>query len=132
MQEALSTGAGTTGGTAQVDSDLTTPPFFPAVSPANANTPHVQGALVQTGEERRVVQMGDGLSSEQLMPGDEVFLNHERNFVVAESPTANFLTGEVATYNRSTEDGRLVLQHRDEEVVVSGQSCSAQCGPEGG
>ena len=59
-----------------------------------------------------------GSHPEQLAPGDEVFLSHERNFVIAKSLSPGFLTGEVAIYSRSTGDGRLVLRIRDEEVVV--------------
>lgn len=132
LQEALSTVQGQQEELRQLIQSLTTPPFFPAIYLANANTPQVQGALVQTGEERRVVQMADGLASDQLMPGDEVFLNHERNFVVAKSQTANFLTGEVATYSRSTEDGRLVLKFRDEEVVVLAKASLLEAGLKAG
>jgi proteasome-associated ATPase len=98
--------------------NLTAPPYFPAVFLTATNTPQIQGALVQTDTERRVVQVGDGVASEQLAPGDEVYLSHERNCLIAKSDTQSFLTGEVATYSRSTADGRLVLRSRDEEVVV--------------
>jgi ATP-dependent 26S proteasome regulatory subunit len=99
-------------------SSLTAPPYFPAVFLAAANTPEVHGALVQTDTERRVVQMGEGASSAQLTPGDEVYLTHERNYLIGKSDSPSFLTGEIATYSRSTGDGRLVLRSRDEEVVV--------------
>ncbi len=73
---------------------------------------------MQTDNERRVVQLAEGVALEQLAPGDEVFLSHERNIVIAKSLSPSFLTGEVATYSRSTGDGRLVLRSHDEEVVV--------------
>jgi len=97
---------------------LTAPPYFPAVFLTAANTPQVQGALVQTDNERRVVQLAEGVALEQLAPGDEVFLSHERNVVIAKSLSPSFLAGEVATYSRSTLDGRPVLRSHDEEVVV--------------
>lgn len=97
---------------------LTAPPHFPVVFLTTMNTAGVQGALVQTENERRVVQMGDEVALDQLTPGDEVFLNHERNFLVAKSESPSYLTGEVATYSRNTGDGRLVLRSREEEVVV--------------
>jgi proteasome-associated ATPase len=97
---------------------LTAPPCFPAVYLAATNTPQVQGALVQTDNERRVVEFGEGILPGELNSGDEVFLSQERNCVIARSDTQSFLTGEVATYNRSTVDGRLVLRSRDEEIVV--------------
>ncbi|MGD0788046.1 MAG: AAA family ATPase [Terracidiphilus sp.] len=97
---------------------LTAPPYFPAVYLTTANAPEVQGALVQTENERRVVQVGDGVAADELAPGDEVFLSHERNYLITKSLSPSFLTGEVATYSRSTGDGRLVLRSHDEEVVV--------------
>jgi proteasome-associated ATPase len=97
---------------------LTSPPFYPAVFLAAADMPEVKGALVQTDNDRRVVQVGDGVAVEELTPGDEVFLTHERNALVAKSMSPSFLTGEVASYSRDAGDGRMVLRSRDEEVVV--------------
>jgi proteasome-associated ATPase len=111
---------------------LTAPPYFPAVFLTIAETPQVRGVLVQIGEERRVVQVGEGVAAEQLMPGDEVFLNHERNFVIATSPRPSFLPGEVATYNRSTSDGRLVLRVHDEEIVVMPRAALRDAGLKAG
>ena len=97
---------------------LTAPPYFPAIYLGTANAPGVQGALVQTENERRVVQWGDGVPCNELVPGDEVYLTHERNVLFAKSCSPSFLIGEVASYSRSTPDGRLVLRSRDEEIVV--------------
>jgi proteasome-associated ATPase len=97
---------------------LTAPPYFPAVFLTATNTSQIQGALVQTDTDRRVVQVGDGVSPDQLTRGDEVYLSHERNYLIAKSDGPSLLTGEVATYSRSTGDGRLVTRSRDEEVVV--------------
>ncbi len=97
---------------------LTAPPFYPAVYLATAQTPGVQGALVQTDGDRRVVQVADGVALEELTPGDEVYLTHERNALVAKSLSSSSLTGEVATYSRDAGDGRIVLRSRDEEMVV--------------
>lgn len=97
---------------------LTAPPYFPAVYLGVANLPQVQGAMVQTDNERRIVQMGEEAASAQLVPGDEVYLTHERNYLIAKAEGQSFVTGEVAAYSRSTGDGRLVLRSRDEEMVV--------------
>lgn len=102
----------------QLIENLTEPPYFPAVFVGHASTPEVEGAIVQTGSDHRVVRVGDGVPAEQLRPGDEVFLSHERNCLVSKSNTPVFLTGEVVTYSRSLADGRLVLRSRDEEMVV--------------
>jgi proteasome-associated ATPase len=97
---------------------LTAPPFYPAVFLAAAEMPGVQGALVQTDGDRRVVQVGEGVALEELTPGDEVYLTHERNALVAKSLSSSSLTGEVATYSRDAGSGRMVLRSRDEEFVV--------------
>lgn len=97
---------------------LTAPPYFPAVFLAAANCGAVQGAIVQTENDRRIVQLGDGIGFGELLPGDEVFLTHERNCLVAKPGTPSFLTGEVASYSRTLDDGRIVLRSREEEIVV--------------
>src|ERR1035438_9454477 len=65
--------------------NLTEPPYFPAVFLAPADTLEVQGALVQTDNERRIVRLGEGIALEELTPGDEVFLSSERNFLLGQS-----------------------------------------------
>ncbi|MGB9032309.1 MAG: AAA family ATPase [Acidobacteriaceae bacterium] len=102
----------------QLIENLTEPPYFPAVFVGHASTPEVEGAIVQTGGDHRVVRVGEGVAAEELRPGDEVFLSHERNCLVSKSNTPVFLTGGIATYSRSLPDGRMVLRSRDEEIVV--------------
>jgi proteasome-associated ATPase len=97
---------------------LTAPPYFPAVFLRAANAANIQGALVQTDVDRRVVQWGDGISPEELLPGDEVYLTHERNCLVAKADGQDLSSGEVAAFSRCIGDGRLVLRSRDEEVVA--------------
>ena len=97
---------------------MTNPPYFPAVFLGFAGSPRVAGAIVQTGNEQRVVQIAEELPREQLAPGDEVFLGQERNFILAKSDTAILPTGEVAEYSRRLADNRVVLNSRDEELVV--------------
>lgn len=97
---------------------LTAPPFFPALFLGSADVAEVRGAIVQTGEERRVVQLGEGVDVDELSPGDEVYLTHERNCLVAKAETESLPTGEVASYNRRIADGRIVLRSHDQEVVV--------------
>jgi len=118
LRESLSTVQEQHGRLREIIKDLTAPPYFPAVYLAPAGTPAVQGAMVQTDNDRRVVQLADGVSLEELRPGDEVFLSHERNCLIAKSAGTSYLTGDVAIYSRCTADGRLVLSTHDEEVVV--------------
>jgi proteasome-associated ATPase len=97
---------------------LTGPPLFSAVFLAIADTPEVQGALVQTDNERRIVQFGENVVPDELTRGDEVFLNSERNILVAKCDVPILLTGETGTFSRGIEGGRVVVRVHDEEVVV--------------
>jgi proteasome-associated ATPase len=132
LHEALSEVQEQHGELRELINSLTAPPYFPAIFLTAASTLQVQGALVQTDNERRVVQLAEGVALEQLAPGDEVFLSHERNFVIAKSLSPSFLTGEVATYSRSTCDGRLVLRSHDEEVVVLSKAALRDAGLKAG
>jgi len=102
----------------QIIANLTTPPCFPAVYLARATVSGMQGAVIQTENDRRVVPIGEDVDADTLETGDEVLLSHERNCVIAKSGMPGLLTGEVATYSRSLGDGRFVLSSRDEEIVV--------------
>ncbi len=99
-------------------SQLTEPPYFPAVFLAAADSGAVRGAIVQMENERRVVHLGAGISLDQLQPGDEIFLTHERNCLVAKAENPSLLSGEVATFSRLMGDGRMVIRSREEEIVV--------------
>jgi ATP-dependent 26S proteasome regulatory subunit len=106
LHDSLSTVQEQHGRLREIIQNLTAPPYFPAVFLAPAEAPEVQGALVQTDGDRRVVQMAEEVAREQLRPGDEVFLSHERNCLIAKSSSPSYLTGDVAVYSRSTADGR--------------------------
>jgi hypothetical protein len=73
MHESLSTVQEQHGRLRELIKELTAPPYFPAVYLAPANTPAVQGAMVQTDNDRRVVQLADGVSLEQLGRGTRYF-----------------------------------------------------------
>ena len=48
-----------------------------------------------------------------------IFLNNEMNLVVGRMPEALWPVGETAFFERYTDDGRLVVKHHDDEVVVN-------------
>lgn len=97
---------------------LTATPYFPAIFLTPARTPAGPGAVVQTENDRRVVQFSAEVGFDEVAPGDEVLLAHERNCILAKSDMPRLQTGEVAGYSRSLPDGRIVLLSRDEETVV--------------
>jgi proteasome-associated ATPase len=102
----------------EIVGNLTAPPYFPAIYLAPAVTLGLRGAVVQTENDRRIVQLGLDVNADQLLPGDEVLLSHERNCLIANLESPSFLTGEVASYSRSLGDGRMVLSFHDEEIVI--------------
>lgn len=98
--------------------ELTSPPLHPAIFLGLAPMEQREGAMVMYGNSRRVVTIGEDLDPYSLAVGDEVLLGNELNVVVGKSPYNFFQSGETATFDRYTPDRRLVIKHRDEEVIV--------------
>jgi len=108
---------------------LLNPPFFPAryLGPATIQDGAIHYSAIQNIEyatvaqdgTRRVVALADNMSSSTLSAGDEVFLCHEKNAVIAKGSNLALTTGETATVARPTEDGRLVIKDHDTETVVT-------------
>ena len=101
---------------------LTSPPWYPAVFLGLAPMGDSQAAMVAQGNVWSIVRIGDEVDPYSLQVGDEVLLNGERNVVIGKSARFHD-AGEVASFDRHTGDGRIVIKHRDEEKVVwpSGQ-----------
>ena len=97
---------------------VTSPPFFPAIFLHSIDTTNGPSALVRLGLETRAVALGDTVTAEDLVPGDEVLLSSERNVVVAKSHTNCFDCGEIGTFSRLLPDGRCIVKSREEEFVV--------------
>ncbi len=118
LQDAMSAVEGQQDGLRRLIDDLTAPPYFPAIVLGTMESGQVTGAVVQCGEDRRVVRVSDDVDPDELHPGDEVFLTGERNCLIAKAEQETMQTGEVATYSRALGDGRIVLRSHNEEVVV--------------
>jgi proteasome-associated ATPase len=97
---------------------LSAPPLHPALFHRVINATGAQKALVQVGNARRVVSPGEEIDLTVLVRGDEVFLNSEQNLIIAVSPDGPPLCGETAMFERCLPDGRLVLRHHDNPLVV--------------
>lgn len=98
---------------------LLSPPFFPARYLGPVAMQNSDFATVAQDGGRRVVALADNMTASDLAAGDEVYLCHERNAVIAKAPNQDLKTGETATVARPTEDGRLVINDHDTETVVS-------------
>ncbi len=69
----------------EIVANLTAPPYFPAVYLAPARVRGLRGAVVQTENDRRIVQLEADADTDKLLPGDEVLLSHERNCLFIKS-----------------------------------------------
>jgi proteasome-associated ATPase len=98
--------------------ELSAPPLHQAIFHGVINATGEQKALVQVGNARRVVSPGEEIDLTELVRGDEVFLNSEQNLIIAVSPDGPPRFGETAKFERCLPDGRLVLRHHDDSMVV--------------
>ncbi|MEK6324272.1 MAG: AAA family ATPase [Acidobacteriota bacterium] len=98
--------------------ELTAPPWHPAIYLGLAPMESREAAMVMYGSSRRVVTISDDVDPYSLAVGDEVLLGHELNVVVGKSPYNFFQSGETAIFDRYMPDHRLVIKHRDDEIIV--------------
>lgn len=98
---------------------LLSPPLFPARFLGTVTTAAGEYAKVSQNGASRLVVFGAELSATDVHAGDEVYLCHERNVVLARAADSDEEIGETAVFVRRTDDGRLVLEDRDAEVVVT-------------
>lgn len=97
---------------------LSAPPLHPAIFRGIVIAGGESKALVQMGAARRAVSPGEEIDLAALVRGDEVFLNNEQNLIIAVSPDGQPKCGETAMFERWLPDGRLVLRHHEDPLVV--------------
>jgi len=98
---------------------LSAPPWHPARYLGGIDTPDGPGALVLHGTSRRVVRLAEEIVPLDLAVGDEVLLADNLGVVMAKAPYRRPASGETGVFDRLTEDGRVVVTSRGEEVVVA-------------
>jgi proteasome-associated ATPase len=97
---------------------LTTPPWHTGVFLCPVETEAGPRAMIYYGNGRHVVNLAGALTLESLQSGEEVFLNSDLSAITASSPFGLPQVGEMAAFSRLTEDGRMIVQCHDEELVV--------------
>lgn len=103
-----------------LNSKLTSPPWMTATF---AGTVDLRGELrarvVQQGAER-IVALDPSVDHAALVPGCEVFVTHQSSCVLGASPSGHCGGADCSTavFERLDGDGRLVIRHRDEELLV--------------
>lgn len=98
---------------------LTAMPWFPALVVARFGNNGDARVLVRQGNSERVVGLRENLQHETLVPGDEVYLSHEQNVIMARADATRPRPGATCQFERKTTDGRLVVKCRDEEFLVN-------------
>ena len=96
---------------------ITAPPYFPAVFLSRTGLGLEQNALVRVGAELRAIGFGE-TDPDEFLPGDEVLVSQERNFIVGKTTSTAFTCGDTAAFVRHAGEDRLVVKAREEELVV--------------
>jgi proteasome-associated ATPase len=96
---------------------LTAEPWHVAVYLGQVDIGSRQVAAVATGKDVRVVGLGEDVTLDDLVPGDEVLLGKDLNVVMRKSPGSLHCVGETAEFQRTLADGRLILKQHDHEFV---------------
>jgi proteasome-associated ATPase len=103
----------------QVLEKLSAVPWHPAVYVGPVETGELQTAAVTCSGSVRIVSLGDEVTLDELTVGEMVLLGNGLNVIVQKLEAALPRTAETAEFQHALADGRLVLRHRDEEVLVS-------------
>ncbi len=107
-------------------------PWFSAVYLAPLAAKTGSRAIVHQGGSRRVVELAPEIKAASLHPGDQVFLSHELNMITGISPEGPPRFGELGVFDRRTSDGQLVVNSRDEELVLQPAHSLADSGLQAG
>ena len=101
-----------------VHEKLTALPWHLGIFLRHVPAPNGPRALVALGGNCRVVGLADDLDSQSLSPGEEIFLTDDLNVIMAKSPSGIPRHGETGYFDRYTDDGRMIIKWRDEEVIL--------------
>jgi proteasome-associated ATPase len=93
-------------------------PWHPAIFLGSFDSDHGPAALVANQAGQRVVGLGDEVDVADLAVGDEVLLGSDQNVIMRKSTVPITRTSETAEFQRLLGGGRLVIRHRDEELIV--------------
>lgn len=98
---------------------LTNPPWRIARVRAMVEEQDARKAIVQTGQQALLVEVSDPELATSIAAGDSVYLNDAGNVLIGRAPRELFTGGAIAHLERTLSDGRLVVTHHGEEVVVT-------------
>lgn len=107
---------------------LNNPPWHPARLIRIVATRVGPRPLVLCGSSEHIVECVEEVEIGELGEGDMVYLNSQRNLIMDRADGDRRQCGETAAFERVTDDGRIVLLWRDEQLVVD---CARQLDPAG-
>ncbi|MCR9096668.1 MAG: AAA family ATPase [bacterium] len=102
---------------------ITAAPWFPALFQKLVDTPQGMRAMVWVGAMPRLVNLHPSVDGPTLPSGSNVYLDHEQATLMAAAKGAFVTPTESATFERLTQDGRVVVRSRDEEIVLERAAC---------
>ncbi len=97
---------------------LTAPPLFPAIFLRLVDAAGSRRAEVKLGGVRRIVELAPNVPVDKLIRGQEVYLAHEVNVIVALAPHAVPVAGEVAEFVQQLAPEFILAKCRDEQLVL--------------
>lgn len=97
---------------------LSAPPWHTGVFMGPVKTGGVRAAAVACQGSTRVVSLADEVRLGELAVGDPVLLGGDLNVIVQKLDIPLPRTAETAEFLGTLPDGRLILRHRDDEVLV--------------
>ncbi|MBW2723332.1 MAG: AAA family ATPase [Deltaproteobacteria bacterium] len=98
---------------------MTNPPWRIARVRAVVEEQNTRKAIVQTGQQALLVEISDPEFATSIAAGDSVYLNDAGNVLIGRAPRELFAGGAIAHLERTLSDGRLVVTHHGQEVVVT-------------
>jgi len=98
--------------------NLTFVPYHVATFLKLIDSTEGQQAVVFHGNSRRIVNIDSSITTESLVPGDEVFLVNELNVIRKKFPEGSLRCGEIGSFEEHMEGNRMLIQFRDEKIIV--------------
>lgn len=98
---------------------LSAPPWHTGLYLGPIVTGGVRAAAVTCNGSVRIVSFADGVSADGLAVGDTVLVGADMNVIMQRLSDPLPRTADTAEFHGTMADGRLILRHRDEEVLVA-------------
>jgi len=118
LQNALERAQSTQEKLRELVDQITAAPWFPGLFQKLVDTPQGARAMVWTGSMPRLVNLHPSVDAHALTSGSHVYLDHEQATLMALAKVAFVSPRDSATFERLTQDGRIVVRSRDEEIVL--------------